>query len=115
MDNRRSTSRYVFTFACGAVSWISYAQKCIALSTTEAKYVVATKGCKEAIWLSRLVGDLGIIAAIPTLHSDSMSAIQVARNPVFHAKTKHIEVKYHFIREVLENKWLDLVTVHMDG
>ena len=75
VDSRRSTSGYVFTFAGGAVSWMSRAQKCVALSTTEAEYVAATEGCKEAIWFDRLVGDLGIRTGVPTLHSDSMSAI----------------------------------------
>ena len=58
------------------------------------------------------MGDLGIRTGVPTLHSDSMSATQLARNPVFHAKTKHIEVRYHFIREVLEDKCIELVKVH---
>ena len=69
------------------------------------------KACKEAIWLSWLVGDLGVTIGTRVLHSDTMSAIQLARNLVFHAKTKQIEVKYHFIREVLEDKRLELVKI----
>ena len=84
------------------------------MSTTEAKYIAATKACKEAIWLAHLVRDLGIAVEIPTLHCDSQSAILLAKNPVFHAKTKHIEVKYHFIREMLEDKLMKLVKVHID-
>ncbi|MCO5580732.1 hypothetical protein L7F22_034602 [Adiantum nelumboides] len=115
LDCRKSTSGYVFTFTVGAVSWISRLQKCVALSTTEAEYVAATKATKEALWLMRLVGELGIDAKIPVLHCDSQSAIMLARNPVFHAKTKHIEeVKYHFIRHVLEDKVIELVEVHID-
>ena len=60
------------------------------------------------------MGDLGISVEVPTLHCDSQSAIMLARNPVFHAKTKHIDVKYHFIREVLDGKLLELVKVHTD-
>ena len=60
-DSRRSTTSYVFTFTGGAISWISRMQKCIALSTTEAEYVAAVEACKEALWLSRLVGALGIL------------------------------------------------------
>ena len=112
-DSRKSTSGYVFTYAGGAVSWMSRVQKCTALSTTEAEYVAATEACKEAIWLGRLVADLGIDAT-PTLHSDSMSAIQLAKNPVFHAKTKHIEVRYHFIRGVVEDRSVDLVKISTD-
>ena len=69
---------------------------------------------KEAIWLARLVRDLGITVEMPTLHCDSQSAIMLAKNPVFHAKTKHIDVKYHFIRDMLEDKLMELVKVHTD-
>ena len=60
------------------------------------------------------MGDLGISVEVPTLHCDSQSAIMLAKNPVFHAKTKHIVVKYHFIRDVLEDKLMELVNVHID-
>ena len=114
MDKRRSTSGYVFIFTGGAVSWRSRLQNCTSMSTTEAEYIAASEACKEAIWLARLVGDLGISVEVPTLHCDSQSAIMLAKNPVFHAKTKHIDVKYHFIRDVLEDKHMELVKVHTD-
>ncbi|MCO5567121.1 hypothetical protein L7F22_020807 [Adiantum nelumboides] len=79
------------------------------LSTTEAEYVAASESCKEAIWLTRLVGDLGIVGEIPMLHCDDQSAIQL-----FYAKTKHVDVKYHLIRDVYEDKHLQLVKVHTD-
>ena len=60
------------------------------------------------------MGDLGLGDDMPILHSDSQSAIMLANNPVFHAKTKHIEVKYHFLHQVLEDKRLELVKVHTD-
>ena len=60
------------------------------------------------------MGDLGISVEVPTLHCDSQSAIMLAKNPMFHAKTKHIDVKYHFIRDVLEDKHMELVKVHTD-
>ena len=56
METKRSTSGYVFTFGGGAVSWMSHAQKCIALSITKTEYVATIEGCKEAIWLDQLVG-----------------------------------------------------------
>ena len=114
MDKRRSTSGYVFNFTGGAVSWRSRLQNCTSMSTTEAEYIAASEACKEAIWLARLVGDLGISVEVPTLHCDSQSAIMLAKNPVFHAKTKHIAVKYHFIQDVLEDKLMELVKVHTD-
>ena len=116
VDTRRSTSGYVFLFAGAAVSWRSCLQRCTSSSTTEAEYVAISSACvgsKEAVWLSRLVGDLGI-HQVPVLHCDSQSAIALAKNPVFHSKTKHIDVRYHVIRDILASKRIDLVKVHTD-
>ena len=66
--------------------------------TSKAEYIAMIEACKKAIWITHLVKELGITIEIPTLHCDSQSAIMLAKNLVFHAKTKHIEVKYHFIR-----------------
>ncbi|MCO5582244.1 hypothetical protein L7F22_036136 [Adiantum nelumboides] len=87
-------------------------QDCITQSTTEAEYVAENEACKEAIWLGRLVADLGIKVDMPELYCDSQSAIQLAKNLVFHSKTKHIDVKYHFIREVLEDQQIQLMKIH---
>lgn len=114
MDKRRSTSGYVFIFIGGAISWQSHLQNCTSMSTTKAEYIKTFEACKETIWLARLVGDLGISVEVPTLHCDSQSAIMLAKNPVFHAKTKHIAVKYPFIQDVLENKLMEIVKVHLD-
>ena len=72
---RRSTSDYVFTFVESTTSWMSHAQKCNSLSTIETKYIVVIEACKKAIWLSLLVGDLGVTFGTLVLHRDSMSAI----------------------------------------
>ncbi|MCO5607973.1 hypothetical protein L7F22_062175 [Adiantum nelumboides] len=74
---------------------------------------VASNASKEAIWLARLVGDLGIYQ-VPVLHCDSRSARALANNHVFHSKSKHIEVRYHVIRDVLAGKRIELVKVHTD-
>ena len=71
MHKRRSTSGYVFMFIGGVVSWRSWLQNCTSMSATKAEYIVASKACKEAIWLAQLVGDLGIFVEDPTLHYDS--------------------------------------------
>lgn len=113
VDTRRSTSRYVFLFAGAAVSWRSYLQNCTSSSTTEAEYVAVSGASKEAVWLARLVGDLGITQT-PVLHCDSQSAIALAKNPMFHSKSKHIEVRYHVIRDILASKRIELVKVHTD-
>ncbi|MCO5614868.1 hypothetical protein L7F22_069153 [Adiantum nelumboides] len=114
MDKRRPTSGYVFLFTGGVVSWRSHLHNYTTMSTTDAEYVAASKASKETIWLARLVLELGIFAKTPTLHCDSQSAIMLANNLVFHAKTKHISVKYHFIQDVLEIKHMHLVKVHTD-
>ncbi|KAL2248697.1 UNVERIFIED_CONTAM: Retrovirus-related Pol polyprotein from transposon TNT 1-94 [Sesamum indicum] len=107
-DKRRSTTGYVFTYGGTAVSWVSKLQKVVTLSTTEAEYVAVTEAAKELIWLQHFLGELGKPQADVILHSDSQSAIHLAKNPAFHSWTKHIEIKYHFIRQLLEKKALQL-------
>ena len=92
VDTRRSTTGWMYTFAGSTISWRSVLQDCTSVSTTEAEYVAASEACKEAIWLSCLVGEFGLEQKIPVLHCDSQSAIALAKNPVFHARTKHIDV-----------------------
>ncbi|MCO5607911.1 hypothetical protein L7F22_062113 [Adiantum nelumboides] len=104
LDNKRSTSGYVFTMAGGAVSWQCRLQTCVTQSTTYAEYVVASEALKEANWHGWLVIDLGIKEEMPMSHCDSQSAIQLARNPVYHSNKKHVDVKYHFIKEMSQDK-----------
>ena len=101
LDRRRSISGYLFTLCGSAVSWKASLQSIAALSTTEAEYISATKGVKEAIWLRGLVSELGFSQDISTVYWDSQSAIFLTKNDMFHAKTKHIDVKYHFIRYIV--------------
>ena len=107
-DSGRSTTGYVFTVGNTAVSWVSQLQKIVALSTTEAEYVAITEASKEMIWLQRLMEELGKKHNCNTLWSDSQSAVHLARNPAFHARTKHIQLRYHFIRSALDEEWLKL-------
>ena len=98
--DRRSTSGFVFSLGSGAISWSSKKQPTVALSSTEAEYRGAAVAPCEAVWLKRILKDLGIPIKDPTsLYYDNMSSIYLARNLVFHVRTKHIEVHYHFIRE----------------
>ncbi|CAJ2645710.1 unnamed protein product [Trifolium pratense] len=104
----RSTTGYIFTVGTGAVSWISRIQKIVALSTTEAEYVAVTEASKELIWLQGLLTELGFIQEKSVLYSDSQSAIHLAKNSAFHSRTKHIGLRYHFIRSLLEDEVLTL-------
>ena len=101
-DKRRSTTGYVFTLAKEPVSWKSTLQSTVALSTTEAEYMAITEAVKEAIWLQGLLDDLGVGQKQVTVFCDSRSAIHLAKNQVYHARTKHIDVRYHFMREIIE-------------
>jgi len=96
-DNKRSTTRYVFTVGGTAVSWVSKIQTVVALSTIEVEYVATTEASKEMIWLQRFLDELGKKQELGRLYSDSQSAIHLTNNSAFHSKTKHIQLKYHFI------------------
>uniref|UniRef100_A0A5B7BYT4 Reverse transcriptase Ty1/copia-type domain-containing protein n=1 Tax=Davidia involucrata TaxID=16924 RepID=A0A5B7BYT4_DAVIN len=102
LDKRRSTTGYVFTLAGGPVSWRSTLQSTVALSTTEAEYMAVTEAFKEAIWLQGLIEDLGIVQEHIEVYCASQSAICLAKNQVHHARTKHIDVRFHFILEIVD-------------
>lgn len=102
-DTRRSTIGYVFTLAKAPVSWRSTLQSTVGLSTTEVEYMAVTEAVKEAIWLHGLLDELGIGQKSIKVHCDSQSAIHLAKNQVYHARTKHIDVRYHFVRKILED------------
>ena len=74
------------------------------MSTTEAEYVVATEAGNEMIWLHGFLDELGKKQEMDILHSDSQSAIFLAKNPAFHSKSKHIQTKYYFIRYLVKDK-----------
>lgn len=102
IDGRRSVTGYCFSLGSGVISWISKKQPTVALSSTEAEYKAACFASCEALWLRRLLGDMGAVQQQTTvLLCDNQSCIAIARNPVFHARTKHIEVQYHFVRELI--------------
>lgn len=102
IDTRKSTSGTMFFFGHCLVSWQSLKQRVVALSSCEAEYVAQTTAATQAIWMARLLGELlGREPEVVELRVDSKSALALARNPVFHERSKHIDVKYHFIRSCL--------------
>ena len=102
-DDRKSTSGYVFLLGNKAISWASKKQTTVALSSAEAEYMAATSAACEATWLRKILQDVQQDSKTPTvIHCDNMSAIAMTKNPVFHSRTKHIEIRYHFIRELVE-------------
>ncbi|KAL5823817.1 hypothetical protein ACOSQ4_021717 [Xanthoceras sorbifolium] len=108
VDIRKSTTGYVYTLGGTAVSWVSQLQKIVALSTTEGEYVAVTEASKEMVWLQSFLEELGKKQEDNVLYCDSQSAIHLAKNPSFHSRTKHIQLRYHFIRSLLEDGILKL-------
>jgi hypothetical protein len=105
----------MFSFGSGAISWSSKKQPTVALSNTEAEYRgVAIAAC-EVVWLQKLLSDLGqLVDAHVIIYCDNISSILLANNPVYHARIKHIEVHYHFIREKVLAKEIDLIHVSIE-
>ena len=109
-EDRKAISGYAFMIDGGAVSWCTKKQEIISLSTTEAEYVAATHAAKEALWLRTMISELyGDIQGPTTLHSDNQSAIALTKDHQYHARTKHIDIHFHFIRWVIEQGKVKLV------
>jgi Reverse transcriptase (RNA-dependent DNA polymerase)/Integrase core domain len=104
VDTRKSTSGYVFTLNGGAISWSSKRQPTVAASTTEAEYMSAAVAVKEGLWLHKLLSSLDITVATVHILCDNQSAIKLLKNPIFSARSKHIDVAHHFARERVQSK-----------
>eukprot|EP00253_Pinus_taeda_P025064 PITA_25064 len=101
---RKSTSGYVFHMGSGAISWASKKKPVVALLTAEAEYVAATAAACQAVWLRRVLRDLCHEQENgTTIYCDNSSAIVLSKNFVFHKRTKHIDTKFHFTRELVNN------------
>ncbi len=109
LDDRKSTSGYVFQIGGTAISWRSKKQTCVALSTAESEYVALASTSQESIWLQQLLADMKKEPKKKmVIFEDNQSAISIARNPQFHGRCKHIGIKYHFIREQVGSGKLEL-------
>eukprot|EP00253_Pinus_taeda_P016330 PITA_16330 len=106
VDDLKSTSGGPFYMGSPLVSWFNKKQSSISLSTTEVEYVAATSCCIQLLWMMQTLQDIHITCTPPiSILCDNTSAISISKNPVMHSKTKHIPIKYHFLREqVLEQK-----------
>jgi len=102
VDTRKSLTEYVFTLFGTTINWKENQQSVVAFSTTEAEYMALAEGVKEAIWLKGMVNELGIAQPCVTIHCDSQSVIHLGNHQIYHEKIKHIDVKLHFIRDVIE-------------
>ena len=100
--DRKSTSGMVFTLLGGAITWASSKQKTVSTSTVVAEYIALATSVKEAIWLKQLLSELGINTGPITIKVDSQGALDLATNARFSQKTKHIDIRHHFIRDHIE-------------
>ena len=97
--DRKSTSGTCHLLGNALVSWHSKKQASVALSTTEAEYVAAGSCCAQIIWMKQQLSDFGINLKTVPIKCDNTSAINLTKNPVYHSRTKHIEIRHHFIRD----------------
>jgi hypothetical protein len=109
LDERKSTSGGAFFLGDSLVAWLSKKQGSISLSTTEAEYIATTTCCTQILWMIQTLADLKVTYTDPIpLHCDNTSAISVSKNHVLHSKMKHIPIKYHFLKEQVTNRVVQL-------
>lgn len=107
-DDRRSTSGCMFTVYGNPVSWMSKRQQIVSLSSTEAELIALCYASKEGIWLSNVMSEIGINTTPFTIHEDNIPCIKIAEEPREHQRTKHIDIKYMYIRELINSKKVKL-------
>ncbi|GJU65416.1 hypothetical protein Tco_1247251 [Tanacetum coccineum] len=86
----------------------------VANSTTEAEYIAASNCCGQVLWIQNQLLDYGYNFMQTKIHIDNESTICIVKNPVFHSKTKHIEIRHHFIRDSYEKKLIQMIKIHTD-
>ncbi|TXG65900.1 hypothetical protein EZV62_007175 [Acer yangbiense] len=110
MEDRKSTSGYVFLMSSSAVSWCSKKQPIVTLSTTEAEFVAATVCACQGVWMKRILKELGHSdGGCTTIMCDNSSTIKLSKNLVMHGRSKHIDVRFHFLRNLTKDGTIELV------
>jgi hypothetical protein len=112
--DRKSTSGGCQLLGRSLVSWASKKQNSVALSTAEAEYVAAASCCAQLIWMKQTLCDYGLKFTKVPLLCDNESAVKMANNPVQHSRTKHIDIRHHFLRDHVSKRNIDIIGVGMD-
>ena len=107
-DDRKSTTGGCFYIRANLVAWMSKKQNSVSLSTGETKYIVAGNCCSQLLWMKKILSDYGIPQDTMVVYYDNSSTIDISKNPIQHSKTKHIEIRYHFIRDLVKRKIMTL-------
>ncbi|GJT92037.1 hypothetical protein Tco_1080882 [Tanacetum coccineum] len=113
--DRKSTTRGCQFLGSRLISWQCKKQTVVANSTTEAEYIAASHCCGQVLWIQNQMLDYGYNFMQTKIHVDNESAICVVKNPVYHSKTKHIEIRHHFIRDSYEKRLIEMVKIHTDN
>lgn len=112
IDSRKSTTGLLFFYGSSLISWQSQKQKIVALSSCESEYIAGTTATCQGVWLARLLSELKSEQCKPfPLKMDSQAAIALSKNPVFHERSKHIDIRFHFIRECIGDGKMDVTHV----
>lgn len=115
VDSRKSTSGVIFFLGESPISWQSSKQKVVALSSCEAEYIAAATAACQAVWLARLLAEiLDSAVSMPVLRVDNKSTISLVKNPVHHDRSKHIDTRYHLIREYAQNGQIEVEFIRTD-
>ena len=105
VDDGRSTTGYIFYLGDNPITWCSQKQEIVDLSSCEAEFMVATEAVKQAIWLQELLSEVvGDVCEKVIIQVDNKSAIVLTKNHVFHGRSRHIHMRFHFIRECVEKE-----------
>ena len=114
MKDGKSTSGGCFFLGTNLVAWHSKKQNCISLSTAESEYVATGSCCTQMVWMKQMLKDYGMLQGKLTIFCDNTSAISIAKNHVQHSRTKHIDLRYHYIRDLVEKDILELCFIETE-
>ncbi|XP_059635221.1 secreted RxLR effector protein 161-like [Cornus florida] len=109
LPDRKSTSGDYYLLCSNIVSWLSKKQDTVSLSTLQAEYIAVSQAASQLLWMHTTLADLGLhFSGAPILYCDNQSAIAISKNPTLHWKSKHIDIRYHFLRDKVQKGLIDI-------